>query len=299
MIPVYFAANAEDRMRIDSHQHFWRYNPGRDRWITEEMAVLRKDFLPEQLQPELAASNMQGSIAVQANQSEEETLFLLELAARNAFIRGVVGWVDLCAGNIERRLDFFSQHEKLCGFRHIVQAEADDRFMLRPAFLRGISCLEKFGFTYDILIYPKQLPAAIELVSKFPGQLFVIDHIAKPPIKERHSSGWGLEMRELAAHPNVYCKVSGMVTEADWKHWKPDDFKPYLDLVFEAFGVDRLMYGSDWPVCLLAAGYREVANVIVDYTKNLSQTDQEKIFGLNAARFYGHRASRYGLATAG
>lgn len=286
-------------MKIDSHQHFWRYNPARDTWITDAMAVLRRDFLPEHLEPELAASQIDASIAVQADPSEEETLFLLELATRHEFIHGVVGWLDLSSATVEQRLESFARHRKLCGFRHIVQAEPDDRFMLRPAFLHGISRLKEFGFTYDILIYPRQLPAAVELVSKFPDQLFVIDHLAKPHIRENRTTGWDREMRGLAAHSNVYCKVSGLVTEADWNGWAADDFRPYLDLVFEAFGVDRLMFGSDWPVCLLAAEYGEVADVITGYTQQLPQSDRQKIFGLNAARFYGQRLSRYGLATAG
>jgi L-fuconolactonase len=282
-------------MRIDAHQHFWRYNANRDRWITDEMVALKKDFLPEHLIPELKASSILGSIAVQTDQSEAETDFLLDLAERHEVIQGVVGWVDMCAGNVAERLERFARFPKLCGFRHIAQAEPSG-FLLREDFLRGISCLGEFGFTYDVLIYEKQLPAAIELVSRFPDQLFVLDHIAKPLIRERRYLPWGRFVKMLAENPNVYCKISGLVTEADWKQWRASEFKPYLDVVFEAFGVERLMFGSDWPVCLLAAGYNQVVELIADYTRDLAAAEREKIFGLNAAHFYkqraAHRASR-------
>jgi len=274
-------------MRIDSHQHFWKYNPIRDQWITDEMAVIRRDFLPENLLPELRANSIDGCIAVQADQSAAETQFLLDLAKRNSLIRGVVGWIDLRAENVADCMAMFSQNEKLRGFRHIVQAEPDDRFMLQPSFLRGITRLAEFGFTYDILIYPRQLPAAVELVTRFSDQRFVIDHVAKPEIKAKRTMPWAQQMREIARNRNVYCKVSGLITEADWKGWKPDDFKPYLDTVFEIFGADRVMFGSDWPVCLLAGSYSKVVQLIADYTNNFSAEDKEKIFGLNAARFYG------------
>jgi L-fuconolactonase len=284
-------------MRIDAHQHFWRYNPARDTWITDEMAVLKKDFLPAQLMTELAGNKMQGCIAVQADQSETETHFLLDLAERHDVIQGIVGWVDLCDDDVGPRLQAFSMYPKLRGFRHVVQAEADDRFMLRPAFLRGIKCLKEFDFTYDILIYARQLPAALELVSKFDSQLFVIDHIAKPSIKGNLRLPWASDLHAIAKNPNVYCKLSGLVTEADWHQWTPADFKPYLDTVFEAFGVDRLMFGSDWPVCLLAADYRQVVALLTDYLRDLPKTDADKIFGLNAARFYGQRASHHAVTT--
>jgi L-fuconolactonase len=284
-------------MRIDAHQHFWHFNPARDRWITDEMAVLRRDFLPQHLMPELHAHGFQGCIAVQTDQSEAETLFLLDLAKQHQLIQGVVGWVDLCAGNVAERLDFFSKYPKLSGFRHIAQAEPDDRFLLREDFLRGIGCLEEFGFTYDVLVYERQLPAAIELVSRFPGQRFVIDHIAKPSIKNKRYLPWARYLALIAQNPNVYCKISGLVTEADWKQWRADDFKPYLDLVFEVFGVERLMFGSDWPVCLLAGGYGQVVQLIDDYTLSLSTSDRMKVFSLNAAHFYGQRAAHCATET--
>lgn len=274
-------------MRIDAHQHFWRYDPVRDSWINDQMTALKRDFLPQDLGPELKANNVDGCVAVQADQSEAETLFLLGLASQHKFIRGVVGWVDLCAPNIGERLEFFSQHKKLCGFRHIVQAEPDDRFMLRESFLRGIGRLGEFGYTYDVLIYTHQFPAALELVAKYPDHPFVLDHLGKPPIKAKQLQPWAQHIRTLASNPNVFCKISGMVTEADWQHWRSDDFKPYLDAVFESFGVDRLMFGSDWPVCLLAGSYHRVLELVSSYTQKLKAVDQEKIFGLNATRFYG------------
>jgi L-fuconolactonase len=278
-------------MNIDSHQHFWRFDPARDTWITDEMAVLKRDFMPADLKPDLDANDMDACIAVQASQSDQETFFLLDLANRHVWIAGFVGWIDLCSGNVEERLWYLSQFEKLRGFRHIVQSEPDDRFMLRPDFLRGISCLAQFNFTYDILIYPRQLPTAIELVSRFPEQRFVLDHIAKPTIKSGHLASedieWARHIKSLAAQPNVYCKLSGLITEAHWHRWRPEDFAPYLDTVFESFGAQRLMYGSDWPVCLLAGTYRQVIDLVADYVRADSADQLDQIFGGNAARFYG------------
>jgi L-fucono-1,5-lactonase len=283
-------------MRIDAHQHFWQYNAVRHSWITEEMSLLKRDFMPENLADDRKASNIDATIAVQADQSEEETLFLLQLAQRNSSIASVVGWVDLCSPHAARRLKHFSQFDKLCGFRHIAQDEPDDRFLVRPDFLRGIASLREFGFTYDILIYPDQLPAALELVAHFPEQRFVLDHIAKPEIKLRSRSGWAALMQNIAAKPNVYCKLSGLVTEADWKNWKKQDFRPYLDIVFGAFGPKRLMFGSDWPVCLLAASYQQVVEIVEDYVQDFAPDIKDKIFGDNAAEFYQLKAAKRGLA---
>ena len=283
-------------LKIDSHQHFWRYNPTRDAWITDAMSILRRDFLPEELAMERKANRIDASIAVQASQSEEETSFLLELAEDNPQIAGVVGWVDLASPQIDERLQFFSRYEKLRGFRHIAQAEPDDRFLVHPDFTRGISRLRQFGFTYDILIYPKQLPAAIELVSKFSEQRFVIDHLAKPETRSKDITFWAKHIRRIAESPNVFCKLSGLVTEADWRNWKPSDFKPYLDVVLEAFGPDRLMFGSDWPVCLLAASYAQVQQIIEEFLRDCTSTEKENIFGGNAIRFYGLKEFTNGLA---
>jgi L-fuconolactonase len=283
-------------MKIDSHQHFWRYNPTRDAWITDDMSILKRDFLPLELSLECKANGIDASIAIQADKSEKETLFLLEMAEDNPLIAGVVGWTDLASTNIEERLQFFSRYEKLRGFRHIAQSEPDDHFLVQSNFLRGISHLGQFGFTYDILIYPKQLPAAIELVSKFPEQRFVIDHLAKPDIKSQDLTFWETHIRRLAESPNLFCKLSGLVTEADWHNWKAADFKPYLDVVFDAFGADRVMFGSDWPVCLLAASYAQVKQIIEDYLHGCTVEQKENIFGGNAIRFYNLKEFANGLA---
>jgi L-fuconolactonase len=283
-------------MKIDAHQHFWRYDAVRDAWITESMAALKRDFVPDNLSVELKANGMDGSIAVQADQSENETKFLLDLAEKNSRIAGVVGWVDLLSPRVGERLEYFSRFSKLRGFRHIAQAEPDDRFLVREDFVKGVSQLRRFGFTYDILIYPRQLPAAIDLVAALPEQNFVIDHGAKPEVESGKISPWAAHIREIAQNKNVFCKVSGLVTEADWKHWKARDFKPYLDVVFDAFGAERLMFGSDWPVCLLAGTYRQVMQLIEDYAKGFSLADKDRIFGGNAARFYRLKTAQHGLA---
>jgi L-fuconolactonase len=283
-------------MKIDAHQHFWRYNAVRDSWITDSMAALKRDFLPEHLADELNANGMDGSVAVQADQSENETKFLLDVAEKNDRIVGVVGWVDLQSPRVGERLEYFSHFPKLRGFRHIAQAEADDRFLVREDFVKGVAQLSTFGFTYDILIYPRQLPTAIDLVARLPQQHFVINHCAKPEIKSRKTAPWAAQIREVAKNKTVFCKVSGLVTEADWKQWKADDFKPYLDVVFDAFGAERLMFGSDWPVCLLGATYRDLRQLIEDYVKGFPGADKDKIFGSTAARFYGLRAVQHGSA---
>jgi len=274
-------------MWIDAHQHFWKYNSEQYGWITDEMQVIKRDCLPADLLPELYANGISGCIAVQALQSENETRFLLELADQCDEIKGVVGWVDLTADDVPGRLRYFSKFKKLRGFRHIVQAEPDEHFMLRPEFCRGIACLKEFNFTYDILIYARQLPAAIELVERFPNQHFVIDHLAKPSIRAGELQPWSEQMRAIAKSANVYCKLSGMVTEADWQNWREGDFSPYLQVVLEAFGPDRLMFGSDWPVCLLAASYKQVKSLVDSYICKLPLRQQQSILGLSAVKFYG------------
>ena len=275
-------------MIIDSHQHFWIYDAERDAWINDEMTRIRQNFLPEDLLPVYAANGVTGCVAVQADQSDTETLFLLALAEKySSFVKGVVGWVDLRANDLYDRLDYYSQYELLKGFRHVAQGEPDD-FLARPEVIKGIRQLSVFDYTYDILLYPTQLKAALQLVREVPEVKFVVDHIAKPYIKDKKINTWSNYMRQLAASPHVHCKVSGMVTEADWKNWKTEDFFPYLDVVFEAFGVERLMFGSDWPVCLVAAEYEQVLGIVQEYMKRVgfSENDQVKVLGLNATRFY-------------
>lgn len=271
--------------RIDSHQHFWKFDPMRDSWIDDSMRQIQRDFLPEDLLPLLAENKFQGCVAVQASQSEEETGFLLDLASKNDFIKGVVGWVDLRDENISERLSHFSKYKKLKGFRHVVQGEPDD-FMFRKDFRNGISALKQFDFRYDILIFHRQLPAAIDLAKSFPEQAFVIDHIAKPDIKSGDIASWKKGIEEIAKFKNVSCKISGMVTEADWNQWKPSDLKPYLDVIFENFSADKLMFGSDWPVCNVASDYTEVVKTLEDYISQLSTQDQNKIWYENAKSFY-------------
>ncbi len=273
-------------MKIDSHQHFWNYDPVRDAWITDDMNVIQRDFLPHDLRPILAASGIDGCVAVQADQSEFETNFLLQLAGDNDWIKGVVGWVDLRAHDLDERLAHFSAEKKLKGFRHIVQAEPQDDFLLRADFCRGISILSKYSFTYDILVFHKQLPAALEFAKKFPYQPFVIDHLAKPDIKSGSLEGWKEYISAFKPLENVSCKLSGMVTEADWHHWKQDDFKRYMDAIVESFGTKRIMYGSDWPVCLLAASYPQVVEIAQRYFESFSADEQANFWGNNAEKFY-------------
>ena len=273
-------------MKIDAHQHFWKYSPETHSWINDNMAVLKQDFLPEHLEPELNNNGFDGCIVVQADQSEAENEFLLGLADNYTSIKGVVGWIDLRAVNVEERLSHYSKDPKFCGIRHVVQDEPDDEFLLRDDFKRGISKLKNYNLTYDILIFEKQLPAAIKFVAAFPDQPFVLDHIAKPLIAQQELKPWKAYIQQLAKFPNLFCKVSGMVTEADWNNWNPADFIPYLDTVFEAFGTQRIMIGSDWPVCKLVASYGQVINLVESYIKDFSETEKAAIMGKNALNFY-------------
>jgi len=278
---------SKTKQRIDAHQHFWLYNPAEHAWLTNEMAVLKRDFKPEDLKPLLDGLDFDGCIAVQVRQNLEETRWLLELAGGDDFVRGVVGWVDLRSAEVKAQLEQFSGNKKLVGVRHIVQGEPDDHFMLREDFCRGIASLAEFDLAYDVLIYPRQLPAAIGLARTFPDQRFVLDHLAKPAIGEGTREPWEAGLRELAKSPNLFCKLSGMVTETRWNQWQPDDFRPYLDVVFEAFGPERLMIGSDWPVCTLSATYETAMGIVIDYIGQFGPWEREGILGGNCSRFYG------------
>ncbi|NJB83479.1 amidohydrolase family protein [Wenyingzhuangia aestuarii] len=273
-------------MNIDSHQHFWKYEPVKHSWIDDEMAVIRKDFMPSDLKEVYQENNIDGCVAVQADQTLAETDFLLDLATKNDFIKGIVGWVDFRADNIDEVLKHYSQFDKVKGFRHVVQGEADHNFLLRPDFLNGIAKLEQYNFTYDILVFPHQLGSVLEFVKKFPNIKFVIDHIAKPYIKYGFYEGWALLMKEIATYPNVYCKLSGMITEADYKTWTYEQLIPYMELILSAFGADRILYGSDWPVCLVAGNYKKVRKITTDFIANLPIADRKAIMGLNAVKFY-------------
>jgi L-fuconolactonase len=272
--------------KIDSHQHFWKFDQVRDSWIDDSMSAIRRDFMPGDLEPILKKFEINGCVAVQADQSEIETEFLINLAEENDFIKGVIGWVDLRDDAVGKRLEYFSRFKKVKGFRHVLQGEADRALMLTPQFAKGISALKPYDFTYDILIFPDQLGYAHQFVKTFGGHRFVIDHIAKPDIKNKNIERWANGMKAIARHENVWCKVSGMITEADWQSWVISDFEPYLDIIFEAFGPDRVMFGSDWPVCNLAGGYQQMLSVVKNYTAKLSEDEQARFWGLNAIEFY-------------
>lgn len=274
-------------IRLDAHQHFWRYDPAQHVWMTDAMEALRRDYLPQDLAPLLHGTGFDGTIAVQARQMVEETEWLLALADRHAFIRGVVGWVDLRSPDLAAQLERLGANPKLVGVRHVVHDEPDEDFMLRPEFRRGIARLGPAGLTYDLLLRPPHLKAAIRLVDEFKDQPFVLDHIAKPGVGDVSRSLWKEDLRRLAERPNVSCKLSGLVTEADWSAWRPADFRPALDVVLEAFGGDRLMIGSDWPVCTLAADYATTMGVVMDFVRDLTPKERDGILGGNCARFYG------------
>jgi L-fuconolactonase len=271
-------------MCIDSHQHFWNYSETEYPWIGKG-TPLQRDWRPADLEAEAKKVGIDGCVVVQARQTLEESRWLLELADKSPFIKGVVGWVDLQSEKVEEELATLSKHKKFVGVRHVVQSEAAD-FMLKPDFMRGLAALHAFDFTYDLLLFPKHLPSSIKVVEKLSHQRFVLDHIAKPMIRAGMMEPWKTDLRELAKHKNVMCKISGLVTEAKLKDWKKEDFRPYLDVVFESFGEDRVMFGSDWPVCLLAGSYEQVHGLAADYFKQFSAAAQEKFFGGNAVKFY-------------
>ena len=270
---------------IDAHQHYWRFDAVRDGWITDDMAQLRRDFLPRDVWPGMVAAGIDGVVAVQADQSEAETAFLLDLAAEHAFVRGVVGWVDLRAPDLADRLSRWREDRALKGFRHIAQAEPDD-FLARPEVVQAIATIGEHGYTYDILVYPRQLAAATTLAERCPGVRFILDHCAKPPIATGEMDAWRQGIERLARCRNVSCKVSGLVTEAARGNWNDPHLIPYLDATIDAFGADRLLFGSDWPVCLLAATYGEVAGVIDRWASRLTSDERTMLFGGTAAAVY-------------
>jgi len=273
--------------RIDAHQHFWKFDPVRDSWINSDMSVIARDFLPGDLLSILQKNNIDGTVVVQTCHTDEDNRFMLDLAEQHSFIKGVVGWVNLQSIRVEDKLKYYHErYPKMKGFRHVLQSDPDDQLMLRDSFKNGISLLNKYNFTYDILIYPKHLKYAAQLAAEFPDQKFVVDHLAKPHIKTKEINGWKRDMDALSKHLNVYCKVSGMLTEADWYSWKTDDFMPYLDVVFNAFSINRVMYGSDWPVCKLAGGYNRALEILQIYTARFSEKEQEQFYGGNAVEFY-------------
>ena len=273
-------------MRIDTHQHFWKFDPIRDSWITEEMQVIRRDFSPLDIQFVLERNGFGGSVAVQADQSKEETAYLVQLANDYPFIKGVVGWIDLQAADIRQQSDGDQSDTVIKGFRHIVEGEADPDFLIRPAVLNGLKALADYGYTYDLLIRPRHYAATLDCVQQNPNLQFVLDHIAKPPIKSKAFDEWATFIDALAALPNVVCKVSGLATEADWEGWKLDDFKQYLEHIFARFGKERIMYGSDWPVCLLAASYEESIAIVEDKLGQFTAAEKNAFWAENAIRVY-------------
>ena len=273
-------------LKIDSHQHFWKFDPVKDSWIDDSMASIRRDFLPEDIEPTINKLGIDACVAIQADQSETENEFLFDLAQKNDFIKGVVGWVDMRSPHVGGKLEQYAGFEKLKGFRHVLQGEADRALMLNPLFMNGIRALKRHDFTYDILILPDQLGYTYQFAKLFSGQRFVLDHIAKPDIKNKNIEKWANGINSLAKLDNVWCKISGLVTEADWHNWTLADFEPYLDIIFEAFGCKRLMFGSDWPVCNLAGGYQQTLSVVKSYTAKLSADEQESFWGTNAIDFY-------------
>ena len=271
---------------IDAHQHFWKYHPVKHSWINEEMKLIRKDFMPADLQPVLLRNNIDGCVLVQVDQAEEENNFQLHNAGNFDFIKGVVGWVDLQSPDVEEKLQHYRRHKKMKGFRHILQGERERDMMLKPTFKRGIGLLNKYDYTYDILIYPDQLRYSYELVKAFPDQRFVIDHMAKPNIKFKKMEEWKKDIQQFKPRENVYCKISGMVTEADWHNWKNEDFYPYIEVIVETFGTKRIMFGSDWPVCLVAASYEKMIGIVQQYFSSFSEHERNDFFGNNAIKFY-------------
>ena len=270
---------------IDTHQHFWNYDATRHDWINEDMRAIKKDFLPEQLAPILKENKVEGCVSVQVDQTTEETDFLLALAKEHSFIKGVVGWVDLRASNLEDKLENYKDAKALKGFRHIIQGQAAG-FMLQPNLIQGLKKLATRNYSYDLLIYAHQLKEANELIKQVTELPIVIDHLAKPNIKNNEIEDWKKEITALAKYPNVYCKISGMATEANWETWAMAGLQPYLDTVVEAFGTERIMFGSDWPVCLVASSYAKWLNGVQKYFNTFSSTEQEAIFAGNAIKFY-------------
>ena len=272
--------------KIDAHHHLWRYNADEYGWMGDRMVRIRRDFLPADLKLEIGAAGIDGVVTVQARQKVEETEWLLSLAGENEFMRGVVGWVPLTSPDVKADLERFALHPKLKAVRHVLHDETDDDYMLRGDFGAGIALLSQFRLAYDILIFERHLPQTIEFVGRHPGQTFVVDHIAKPLIKDGEISPWRENISKLAERENVYCKLSGMVTEADWATWTEDRLRPYFDAVLDGFGPDRLMFGSDWPVCLVACEYGRWRRIVSQWIEPLSEAERERILGGTAAEAY-------------
>lgn len=274
-------------MRIDAHQHYWLFDPQRDAWITSDMEVIRRNFLPNDISQTLKDKGFDGVVAVQADQSHQETEFLVELANVYKVIKGVVGWVDLRAAEIETDLEHFSQYEVVKGFRHIIEGEEDADFLIRDEFQRGIEALSKHGFTYDLLIRPQHFDSTLACVQANPTQKFMLDHIAKPDIRAGKFDEWADFIEQIGGHSNVYAKISGLATEADWQNWKIEDFSVYIEHVISVFGKKRIVFGSDWPVSTLAANYDQVLEIVEAHLSGFTTEERAAFFGYNAVEFYG------------
>ena len=283
-------------LEIDAHHHFWqRSQPFDYRWLdSPALAPIRRDFLPTDLAERLTLTPIRGTILVQTQHDPRENAWALGLADRHPFIAGVVGWVDLASERCEEQLLAFRSHPKAVGIRHVTQDEPDDDFIVRPDVLRGLGVLQKHGVPFDLLFYIKHLRHAATLARALPTLPMVIDHMAKPRIKEGRLDDWLPHLREAARYPNVFCKLSGMATEADWQHWTARDFVPYVRAALEAFGAGRCMYGSDWPVCELACSHKATYDALDEALGPISDSERRAIFGGTAARFYGVKEAENG-----
>ncbi|TCD12171.1 amidohydrolase [Pedobacter frigidisoli] len=270
---------------IDTHVHFWNFDPIRDNWITDEMSTIQKDFTPKNLMRVYNDFKISGCVAVQASQSEEENEFLLTLAEQNEIIKGIVGWIDLKNPNLTGRLNYWNNFKKIKGWRHVLQAE-NAAFILDKDFISGIMQLKDYGYSYDLLCYHNQLEHIIKMVDQIPDQPFVLDHCGKPDVKSQDLKTWTENIKTLAQNPNVYCKVSGLLGEADWKNWKELELFNCFDVIFDNFGANRVMYGSDWPVMLISRPYQDWFNLVSKYAERFTGEERNLIFGDNAKAFY-------------
>jgi L-fuconolactonase len=273
-------------MKLDSHHHFWKYNPIEYGWIDDSMRAIRRDFLPEHLRAEIAAAGVDGVVSVQARQNVAETQWLLDFAAQNDFIKGVVGWVELVSPTVAAQLERFATQPKFKAVRHVVQGEPDDNFILRDDFNRGVRELKRYSLAYDILIFERHLPQTTQFVDGHPNQIFILDHVAKPRIRDNAFEPWNRHIRELARRENVFCKISGMVTEADPANWSEAQLRPYFETVLDAFTPRRLMFGSDWPVCLVACGYARWHKIVLKWICGFSPDEQARILGGTTTEAY-------------
>ena len=273
-------------MRIDAHHHFWKYNPIDHAWISDEMSVIRKDFTPEDLEKELLEHEFVGSVAVQAEEKYAENDFLLSISNKHNYIKGIVGWVDLLDETIENKLIELKSKPLFVGFRTIMQGAPDEKYLGNKLFLENTNRLSNFNYTFDLLVHNNQLDSLIRFIDKLPDNKFMLDHLGKPSIKNKEYKKWKEQIKPLADNPNIFCKLSGMTTEADLLKWTYDDLYPYMEIVAEYFGIDRICFGSDWPVCLTAGSYSTTYSVVEKFCTQLKQDEKEKIFGLNTKEFY-------------